>query len=98
MPQVDVVKKILRASKNVIANPILTTNKDKKRLRPIGGTHRNAFNFLGPMQQNLDPNFTMARTILLNQLEGSPREHEGEDERTHQREGVAMVRRQMQQV
>jgi hypothetical protein len=44
---VDVVatKEILKASKSVLATPILTTNKGKKRLRPIGDAHRNAFNF-----------------------------------------------------
>jgi hypothetical protein len=45
---VDVVaiKEILKASKNVLATPILMTNKGKKRLRPpIGDAHRNAFNF-----------------------------------------------------
>jgi hypothetical protein len=52
---VDVVvaEQILRASKNVLTNPILMTNKSKKRLRPIGDAHHNAFNFLGPMQQIL---------------------------------------------
>jgi hypothetical protein len=51
----DVVaaEEILRVSKSVLANPILTTNKSKKRLRPIGNAHRNAFNFLSPKLQIL---------------------------------------------
>lgn len=50
---VVVVEEIFRASKSVLTNPILTTNKGKKRLRLIGDAHHNAFNFLGLMQQTL---------------------------------------------
>jgi hypothetical protein len=40
----------------------------------------------------------MAPTVLLNQSEGSWREHEGEEERAHQQKGLVMARKQMQQV